>query len=255
MKLFFIKQILLNILLFFSFFINNSYASTVTWVYSGTLYNVFDYEGLSSTKGHLSQTPIVGSAWSARVTYDTETQDSWSDPNIGAYYNAILSVNLTLGNDTVLIKTDGVGAMGPEGLENDSNRVTNDASYRIYKTNNTYETSIIDIYPSEFASNDFGFEQFQLYFSHSLASGDKMLMNPPSLESNTLYHGSIWWRFEDDASPNWRYYFDVRGTIDSIKVLPAAVVPVPGAVWLFGSGIIGLFGFKRGTMGRTVEKA
>lgn len=114
MKLFSIKQILLHILLFFSFYSGNSYASTVTWVYSGTLYDVFDYEGLSTTKGHLSQTPIVGSAWSARVTYDSETQDNSRDPNLGTYYNAILSVNLTLGNDTVSINADGVGAMGPE---------------------------------------------------------------------------------------------------------------------------------------------
>ncbi|OHX36003.1 hypothetical protein BJL95_22385 [Methylomonas sp. LWB] len=161
-----------------------------------------------------------------------------------------MSVNLTIGNDTVSIKADGVGAMGRDGFEHDYNRVTSDASYSIYKTNNTYETRIIDIYPSEFASNDFAFEEFQLSFTHSLASGDKMLTNPPSLESNILHDGFIQWRFEDEASPNWRYYFDVRGSIDSIQILPAAVIPVPGAVWLFGSGIIGLFGFKRGSKRR-----
>ena len=37
----------------------------------------------------------------------------------------------------------------------------------------------------------------------------------------------------------------VNGTVNSTDILNTAVVPVPAAVWLFGSGLIGLLGVAR----------
>jgi len=47
-----------------------------------------------------------------------------------------------------------------------------------------------------------------------------------------------------DISSNPLRFTEVRAKIDSITV-SAAVVPVPAAVWLFGSGMLGLFGVLR----------
>jgi hypothetical protein len=43
----------------------------------------------------------------------------------------------------------------------------------------------------------------------------------------------------------WNANFDVRTIhLDSVSVAPQ-VVPVPAAVWLFGSGLLGLVGIAR----------
>ena len=34
-------------------------------------------------------------------------------------------------------------------------------------------------------------------------------------------------------------------SIDSIHVVPIRVVPIPGAVWLLGSGLVGVIGLRR----------
>ena len=43
-----------------------------------------------------------------------------------------------------------------------------------------------------------------------------------------------------------QYLFDTDGTTDVVRLsVLAASVPVPAAVWLFGTAVLGLFGFRR----------
>jgi hypothetical protein len=53
--------------------------------------------------------------------------------------------------------------------------------------------------------------------------------------------------FDDGATPQW-YSLDYSAAGDFTSMLsapPTSAVPVPGAVWLFGSGLIGLMGFAK----------
>ncbi len=68
---------------------------------------------------------------------------------------------------------------------------------------------------------------------------------------------SYWWGSEDPTNPNYAWYFPkcaaCQGYTDknnqsyawAVRPGDVAAVPVPGAVWLFGSGLMGLLSFTR----------
>ena len=82
-----------------------------------------------------------------------------------------------------------------------------------------------------------------------LSSGDPDLALFPTLQSDVYWSGT-----EFNSSLAWDFVFGngsqfnvnkVSGAFYSWAVHPGNVVPVPAAVWLFGSGLLGLVGFAR----------
>ena len=70
-----------------------------------------------------------------------------------------------------------------------------------------------------------------------LLPGDLQGPAPLAATSNSL-------GFQDGPFPGIRGYFDI-GSGNSLTVTSYSVVPVPAAVWLFGSGLVALVGFTR----------
>jgi hypothetical protein len=101
--------------------------------------------------------------------------------------------------------------------------------------------------------NELGYMFYQnlsgIFGQSILTSGDPDLALFPSLQSNGYWSGT-------DFGPDfaWLFYFD-DGSLDaggfkfsiyySWAVHAGNVVPVPAAVWLFGSGLMGLLGLAR----------
>mgnify|MGYP006299546021 CR=1 FL=1 len=91
----------------------------------------------------------------------------------------------------------------------------------------------------------------------NLSAGDYLLsviddtVNPAS---NGYWHwvsandtGTDWWRREDNqpAGEEFTFYWTAGGGFTGDRAFQASAVPVPAAVWLLGSGLMGLIGVRR----------
>ena len=100
--------------------------------------------------------------------------------------------------------------------------------------------------------NELGYMFYQnlsgTFGQNILTSGDPDLALFPTLESEFYWFGT-----EFDSDDAWYFnfnqgnqqIFDQTNQINSWAVHAGNVVPVPAAVWLFGSGLLGLLGLAR----------
>ncbi len=173
-----------------------------------------------------------GSIISTPYTVPQATSLFISDP----LSTAFVSVGIRLGADDVAISKPshppGVGVVsGPNSLASEPNYPFNSTT-EIEFLNTTYATGL---YVSDGPTNDVSISFFD--------STDSLIttINPPSSELRAfigIYSDERISRILLSTSGNDDYYVD-----DLYYFAPS--VPIPSAVWLFGSGLIGLIGFKR----------
>jgi len=67
------------------------------------------------------------------------------------------------------------------------------------------------------------------------------------LTRGTEYDGMTLAMLNNGLSWQLNYLIDEMGSTDLVRLSVVNAVPVPAAVWLFGSGLLGLIGFARRT--------
>jgi len=168
------------------------------------------------------------------------------------------------------ISSSAGGQMSEFGLGTPSTLSTitdRDAIFVINTSNNTASPSKIVNKGYYWASSQLDFynrDEFSNPFKWAFSS---TLTTSPSFEdlevftdrnNNKGWGGSI---IQTISTDSWRLYMDDASSVDDddndivIKVwvdtnaIPPALVPIPGAVWLLGSGLAGLIGLrmKKGT--------
>lgn len=95
-------------------------------------------------------------------------------------------------------------------------------------------TKMLDNYP---LSGDFAV--FHLDLSTDAINH---MMSSLSVNFEVLAQSGYWW---SDLSP-WGGYTNTPFYLDSVSLnITPSAVPLPGAAWLFGSGLLGLIGFSK----------
>ena len=204
------------------------YAAIVNVNFTGELHATPGFTGNPFNTGE----PISGS-----YSYDTSIADTNALTTQGDYPGALTAFSLDLGNGataelssnaiiTVLNDTAGdkirtvfnqVPTSGPDLV--DLSDGTHTATYEVDQMglelssldgNALSSDSLIQISPLDFQTNNF-------YIRYSFKSGDPLVNNNGS-EIQSFY---------------------IQGVALSVSI---STVPVPAAFWLFGSGLVGLFG-------------
>ncbi|GAB4510953.1 MAG: hypothetical protein Tsb0026_13480 [Sulfuricaulis sp.] len=196
----------------------------------------------------LPQTPIAAS-----LTYDsnigisssaiTITIGEWFGSPAVAHDLTTLSMNGTLidgqllgdwaGNYDIhiLFQWDAAGLINAinYGLEV-GDKLSGNSLYRDYNHDRVYD-------PSELLTDNLG---SATPYSDTLISGMGLpLQEYAPLAATSASPGMI-----DGPFPGFKVYMDV-GSGNSMYVTSIESVPLPGAVWLFGSGLLGLIGMAR----------
>jgi len=223
------------------------YAATIQ--YSGTLAFVYDPFNLTGYS--------VGNSFSGQYTYGDSASDVTSppiiDPNeafysfVGSPYNASISDGVETETNTQL-RMD---------IENDATMDANFASFLTALHGDTFtggslfdswninawpDNALIDPPdvvgdgdPDFYTGGGWFFSIDVLSVDSSLYSGVDYQRFPPSLGGSNYGRFRIVLRDIDGTLA-----FDATGYLDSLTA-----VPLPSAVWLFGSGLLGLIGISR----------
>jgi hypothetical protein len=116
--------------------------------------------------------------------------------------------------------------------------------------------------PAIAGNNQTGSEMGELFYNELGGTAEKSIVLDHSNSANydlfsNVQHYIYWSGSEylHDATKAWNFGTDVgdqdkdaKGTLFyawAVRPGDVSAVPVPGAVWLFGSGLLGLLGFKR----------
>jgi len=190
-------------------------AAAITYRLQGAIYRATDWATIA-----------VGDAWTAEYTFDTDAPDDHPAPDVGSYFAT--SVTLTVGDSGPIMF-----------LMPDYQAMVN----------------VLDNYPGcdvinnpnclgPYDSLEFG------TFNGSSAVLDGQTVSGFSItlvdSAGTLFSGSdadalpLSLSIDDFNSGGFNIGSGLRGTVTS-----ASVVPVPAAVWLFGSALAGLGWVKR----------
>jgi len=184
-----------------------SSASLVTWDFSGEI-----------TSAGVFSDFTVNESWSLSISFDSAQTGTASGFNTTYVGDATFS-SLSYGaSDTT---TQIIIADAPNQLQifmSPPDAVLPDLNYNVGGTGT----------PSDL--------QVNLSFDGS-GPGTEDLGDYLNLSSFTLSSTSMVVRVPSSASPT--------GVVNEITASPAAIVPIPGAVWLFGSGLLGLVRISR----------
>ena len=223
------------------------YAATIH--YSGTLAFVYDPFSVTSIS--------VGDLFSGHFTYGDSVSDVTSppilDPNealysfVGSPYNASVSDGVNTETNTQLrmdiennVTMDAGFASILTGLHGGT--FTEGSLFDNWNINAWSDTAIIDPPnvvgdddPDFYTGGGWFFSIDVLSVDSSLYSGVDYQKFPPPLGGSNYGRFRIVLRDTDGTLA-----FDASGSLDSLTA-----VPLPSAVWLFGSGLLGLVGIAR----------
>ena len=205
----------------------NVNATTIN--FTGTL-GFIEIDNGSTTYSGLT----IGDSFSGSFTYGDSSADASSivtNPPISADYSftgAPYGGTITGGSITTIGTDSGVGIGDNDGMGDDTFYINN-----LYGTSIPYET-ISDTWGT-YSSNGtqaFGLDLYS--FDTSIFSGLGFQILPLTLGNSDI---ALFYIEEIDTSGTT---YLATGILTSITA-----VPVPAAVWLFGSGLIGLIGIAR----------
>lgn len=162
---------------------------------------------------------------------DVQANQTWWDFSPGSGIGGTLTVD-----------NSGSFSMASSGISVRNDYAFSDSNFLDNLLNQTYSPSIANGTPvdawqvtGESADGTLGFGLFLTSLDSSLYSNMDYAVNPPSWSD--IDYASFAIR-EVDSGGNLIYM--AFGTVDNIN--GAAPVPLPGAVWLLGSGLVGLLG-------------
>ncbi len=230
-------------------------ATLITYEFSGTL------AGLQGQASSMFSSATIGDSFSIRISLDDTLADQVSNTNNGTYgdymyappgqpagFSSVINAQLIIGSEMKPFTWAGgtVGAQQQfkvydgqtmyygsgaikqwEGLSFTAQPTTGRSS-----SNNYYAgLNFVDIYDT--GTNVTG--------SAGILPSDALPVRLGGLPGT----GSFYYFFENPNSTDFDSYIGGNITGLSINGVPVSPVPLPTAVWLFGSGLIGLAGIAR----------
>ncbi len=243
-----------------------SYTTTIglsAGAYGDASYGALHADASSVTAGDHTQTRAQGSAsWIDQLTISSATQTgtafahasffltgglaSYSDPlSVGAVGNSTVAATVRINGGTVFSTTGQIVSR--------NGAITTDDKRLGLAVNGVYETN-----PSSSLTGVFSFDipftfgtAFQMSadltaFTQAMASAPNDLASAYSNFGSSGYWGGISSVHLADGTVLSGYSLASESGFDWSNAYPtAAPVPVPAALWLFGSGLLGLIGVAR----------
>jgi len=171
----------------------------------------------------------IGDVITLRYTFESETPDvePWVEYR-GKYDNAIISADISLNNTNAHIENVGyISVINNHPTGGDD----------VYHATAVYEADVIEALPSY---NGYRFSGFGLSFydlNERMFDSTALMTDPFS----GFGEFRIGLQFRDPSTSIGA----AIGSTELISFERVSAVPIPAAVWLFASGIIGLIGFAR----------
>lgn len=213
------------------FMTTHVFAATVN--FTGTLGVVYEDNGSATYSG-----TSVGHSFSGSITYGNSETDASSivinAPISADYLFTGLPYGGTLTDGSTIISTAGansqVGIGNDDGMGDDA-AIIND----LYGPGATTPTTIADVWVADSSNSTYNFGMTLYSLNTSLYSGLGFQSVPPALNATDF---EIFYIEEFDSQGETIYL--ATGIINSVSA-----VPLPGAAWLFCSGLLGLIGMAR----------
>lgn len=213
---------------------NSANSSVLTYQFSGFITNVDN-----AASPYFLTSIVSGNPWAASISIDDSSPDQFSGTLAGVYQGLDFSV--------------AVGSALSYSNSDFLNLGIDDTSVSYNNANGSADNIRFNILtgPLWGVSSGLNVDGFRVTTTNiELATPDSPLFSEilSSVQNFQLSDFSVEKRFvigfQNINFPNKQ--MTITGNINSLSVISdASPVPVPSAFWLFGSALIGLFGFKR----------
>lgn len=228
----FFKKITIGLFLVLTTQISN--AAIITVDYSGTIN--FD-SGLSSD---LQTLLPVGTSFTGSYTYDSSSAATQIYNSNDYSYTGIVS-DFSIYFDSYYASLEGTGMRFQNDTPTDTYLVAGGAYHPEASTN--IDTNIVlSNYVSETINSGYHLYTMRLDItdnSGNMLSDALLSQSVPDLTGTST---SFMLEFKLDCCTGRT---TVYGSIDSLSIASISTVPIPSAIWLFGSGLVGLIGVAR----------
>jgi len=215
-----------------------AYSSNITVISEGVFSEYTDPDGLLPFAE-----PNSGTVFSLRFTYDDATPDDllFSEggsvdllPTLGSYNDAIVSMTLTIGSESFQLQPINFIFINNDGVDTQTG---GNSDLWVAKTLTETQTGN----PGELLKEGFGiiFVESGTLPIPSLTSDDLVVPEWPG----TWSLGSIFYNIQLETEVNGEIITEILANANA-NVSSFTIVPVPAAVWLFGSAL-GLLGWMR----------
>jgi hypothetical protein len=227
------RKFILSVVCACFYFVVSTQAFAATVNFTGSLGHIYIDNGSATYSG-----TSIGHSFSGSVTYgdnDTDASSIVTNPPISAdYLFTGLPYGGTLTDGSITINT--LGANSQVGFGNDDSMGDDAAIINdLYGSGSTTLGTVADTWSADSFNSTYNFGLTLYSLDTSLYSGLDFQSVPPALNTTDF---AIFYIEEVDSQDNT--IFLATGIISSITA-----VPIPGAFWLFGSGLLGLIGIAR----------
>lgn len=240
-----LKNLVAPVAVALSLAVNPVYASSWTVSATGIISSGFDFAGIFGTSQDLTGIP-----YTLTITSDPSLNaDDSSDPplisetsggNSFGVYGSPSTITATVNGQSFTRTVDPnirgiLAGDGGYGMNNQSVWLLPPSYSSITSANYGYSQNATDRVAGDIhVSND-----TNLFLSSS--SFDQSLTYAIQVGDTS----SSYWIYESVINGDYGSYSKFSGAITSISINPEVTVPIPAAIWLFGSCLVGLFGFAR----------
>jgi hypothetical protein len=211
---------------------------------------------LSVTAGNDGQLPsgvMDGDMIMGTIGWDTDNQhlvshsNSGSTPEVANYDPDSWSLDLGGGNMYSRTVSDGLGAIGNGNIQirNDDDTIADGLTLNdAFNFGNSLNPNAAPVNEYFFALRLI--DDDRTVFEDFVFNGISLVPNLPDTIDGSLFEHTILsiFRIVEDPS-NSRFEALLIGEADSLKSLAVSAVPVPAAIWLFGTALIGFVGMSR----------
>lgn len=204
---------------------SSAHAQLITVQFEGTV---------DSISGNAAALIDIGNSFTGSYTYETSTPDTNANTIAGDYTHAIQEITFTVGGFSF---TKGID-LSPS-FATDSILITNNG----FGIDLDAYAAVVPVLSGsdvgDFSASKFGFEMYLAGSTGSVYTDDSLPsdLNLASFQS-----------FDLGLQPTLQLMFTdggTKSTFASANISSISTVPVPAAVWLFGSGLISLIGVAR----------
>jgi hypothetical protein len=210
-------------------YVNTSYAAIVTFQFSGTVTGVFDTTGFMASNGIQENTSTFTGSFSYDSDMVSASPYSFAKDYLGANFSITIDgsfdffVNSPENTELYVSDSNDVGGYIEDGLQ-----------ITAYKPNVTFP-----VFSGEQPS--FTTEVIELILNDSTGNAMTNALLPTTIDLSNFDLATIYITASTPPGEEFCTY-SIDGTITS---LTTTVVPIPGALWLLGSGLITFIGLRR----------